>query len=63
MSLEMTIGAKGNLLSNDGAKDIPAVHIKSPVLFDEDVEAIMAIEELNTTHRRSLRRIRRCWRA
>ena len=48
MSLEMTIGAKGNLLNNDGAKDIPAVHIKSPVLFDEDVEAIMAIEELNT---------------
>ena len=47
MSLEMTIGAKGNLLNNDGAKDIPAVHIKSPVLFDEDVEAIMAIEELN----------------
>lgn len=35
MSLEMTIGAKGNLLNNEGAKDIPAVSIKTPVLFDE----------------------------
>jgi glutamate synthase (ferredoxin) len=42
MSLEMTIGAKGNLLNNEGAKDIPAVHIKSPVLFDEDVDNLMA---------------------
>ena len=47
MSLEMTIGAKGNLLNNDGAKDIPAVSIKSPVLFDEDVDAVMAVEGLN----------------
>ena len=46
MSLEMTIGAKGNLLNNEGAKDIPAVHIKSPVLFDEDVDAVMAVEGL-----------------
>ena len=46
MSLEMTLGAKGNLLDNKGAKDIPAVHIKSPVLFDEDVETIMGLKEL-----------------
>ena len=46
MSLEMTIGAKGNLLNNDGAKDIPAVSIKSPVLFDEDVDALLAIKGL-----------------
>ena len=47
MSLEMTIGAKGNLLNNDGAKDIPAVSIKSPVLFDEDADAVMAVKGLN----------------
>ena len=47
MSLEMTLGAKGNLLNNDGAKDIPAVSIKSPVLFDEDVDAVMAVKGLN----------------
>ena len=46
MSLEMTLGAKGNLLDNKGAKDIPAVHIKTPVLFDEDVETIMGLKEL-----------------
>ena len=46
MSLEMTLGAKGNLLDNKGAKDIPAVHIKNPVLFDEDVETIMGLKEL-----------------
>jgi glutamate synthase (ferredoxin) len=47
MSLEMTLGAKGNLLNNQGAKDIPAVSIKSPVLFDEDVDAVMASSVLN----------------
>ena len=46
MSLEMTLGAKGNLLDNKGSKDIPAVHIKTPVLFDEDVETIMGLKEL-----------------
>ena len=46
MSLEMTLGAKGNLLNNEGAKDVPAVHIKSPVLFDEDVDLVLAHEKL-----------------
>ena len=46
MSLEMTLGAKGNLLDNKGAEDIPAVHLKTPVLFDEDVETIMGLDSL-----------------
>jgi len=48
MSLEITLGAKGNLLNNEGAKDIPGVHIKSPVLFDEDVDTIMAHPSLKS---------------
>ena len=46
MSLEMPLGAKGNLLDNKGAEDIPAVHLKTPVLFDEDVETIMGLDSL-----------------
>eukprot|EP00227_Mantoniella_beaufortii_P014044 CAMPEP_0197590982 /NCGR_PEP_ID=MMETSP1326-20131121/12420_1 /TAXON_ID=1155430 /ORGANISM="Genus nov. species nov., Strain RCC2288" /LENGTH=1645 /DNA_ID=CAMNT_0043156305 /DNA_START=169 /DNA_END=5106 /DNA_ORIENTATION=+ len=47
MSLEMTLGAKGNLLDNNGAKDIPMVHIKTPVLFDEDIDTIINHKRLN----------------
>ena len=55
MSLEMTSAPRVTSSNNDGAKDIPAVHIKSPVLHDEDAEAIMAIEGTCTTQRVDLR--------
>jgi len=47
MSLEMTLGAKGNLLDTQG-KETPPVRLESPVIFDSELEHIKNHPKLKT---------------
>ena len=59
MSLEMTIGAKGNLLQQRRRQGHPRRAHQVPVLFDEDVDAVMATRRGSTRTASLLLRRRR----